>query len=293
MYLQISCPPFPYFIIAGKTLFRPGDVHERRVLKNVYDLIVVVKGRLYIQDEEDRYSLGANEFVILAPNRLHYGYRPCDEETVIVWLHFQSVNQVNRVLQPKIEVRKKGNRKKYYRKDPFDLYLPVHSRLSEQDHLSVIQNIANLTDVKVNHKLREKQFLQPRVDQLVEQQLFLSILSNIYIQSSISHQDNLAAQVYSYLEAHYDQPFSLAELAKQFMYSKPYIIDSIKKAYGETPQQIHQQIKLENAERILVETPLSVDEISERLGYSSSSYFIKQFKLRYKKTPLGYRKHNS
>lgn len=292
MYFQIKCPPLPYFVIAGETLFRPGDVHERRVLKDVYDFIVVVNGRLYIQDEKDRYSMGTNEFLILAPDRLHYGYRPCDEDTKIDWFHFKVPYQVNRVSQLKIEIRKKSNRKKYYKKDPFNLYLPVRGCLSDQDRSAFIQNLSDLSDVDVNHKLREKRFLQPQVDPLTEQQLFLKILSIIYIKSSVSHQDNLAAQVYSYLELHYDQPFSLEKLANHFMYSKPYIIESMKKNYHQTPQRIHRQIRLENAERMLVETPLSVDEISERLSYSSTSYFIRQFKSQYKETPLEYRKNH-
>ncbi|MBU9789419.1 hypothetical protein QUF07_13570 [Lentilactobacillus sp. TOM.63] len=101
MFLQFKCPPFPYFVVAGKTLFRAGNVHERRILKNVFDLIVVTEGRLYIQDDGDRYSLGKNESIILAPNRLHYGFRPCEEDTRISWLHFATDNPTERVRQPK------------------------------------------------------------------------------------------------------------------------------------------------------------------------------------------------
>ncbi|MBU9789420.1 AraC family transcriptional regulator [Lentilactobacillus sp. TOM.63] len=170
--------------------------------------------------------------------------------------------------------------------------MPVYKRLSEKDTRYLIQNMNNLSDIDVNHKLREKQFTTPQLDQLSEQQLFLNIISTIYVQSSVSPQDNLATQVYGFIESHYDQPFSLDEISRQFMYSKPYIINSIKQAYGQTPQQIHRQIRLEKAERMLIETVLSIDLISEKLGYTSSSYFIKQFKLYYHKTPLAYRNHS-
>lgn len=292
MYLQFDCPPIPYFVVAGKTFFRAGDIHERRVLKNVFDIILVSQGRLYLQDGEDRYSLGKNEFVILAPNRLHYGFRPCDEDTIIYWMHFETTNEVNRLAQPKMTIRKKASRKKYYQKDHFNLYLPVHNRLSDLDQEHVVKNWQNLMDVDVNHKLRVKKFSRPQVDHLVEQQLFLNVVASLYVQSSIDPQDNLATQVYNYIEAHYNQSFSLTEIAKHFSYSKLYIIQSMKRAYGQTPQKIHQQIRLENAERLLVESSYSVEEISDRLGYASSSYFIKQFKLKYGRPPLEYRHKN-
>lgn len=292
MFLEYVCPALPFFVVAGKTLFRAGDVHERRVLKNVYDIILVTKGRLYMQDGGDQYSLGSNEYVILAPDRLHYGFRPCDEDTTIYWLHFESPNNVERIAQPKITVRKKANRKKYYRKDQFSLYLPIHNRLSDGDRETIIKNWVNLMDVDVNHKLREKKFSRPQVDHLVEQQLFLNIISVLYVQSSINPQENLALQVYDYIESHYDQPFALDKIATHFSYSKPYIIQAVKKAYGHTPQQIHRQIRLENAERMLVESPYGIEEISDRLGYSSASYFIKQFKASYALTPFEYRQKN-
>ncbi|GHP13459.1 hypothetical protein YK48G_08840 [Lentilactobacillus fungorum] len=293
MYLQFQCPPLPYFVVAGQTLFRAGDVHERRILKNVFDLILVTQGRLYLQDEADKYSLGKNDYVILAPNRLHYGFRPCEEDTRIAWLHFAAAGNVDRVRQPKIEIRKKANRRKYYSKDIFNLYLPVYKRLSEKDQQYLIQNMVNLSDVDVNHKLREKRFSRPQIDQLVEQQLFLNIIAAIYVQSSISPQDSLATQVYNFIESHYDHPFSLTEISQRFLYSKPYIINSVKQAYGQTPQQLHRQIRLEKAERMLIESTQSIDEISEKLGYASSSYFIKQFKSRYHQTPLAYRHHSN
>ncbi|WP_443029689.1 helix-turn-helix domain-containing protein [Sporolactobacillus sp. KGMB 08714] len=64
------------------------------------------------------------------------------------------------------------------------------------------------------------------------------------------------------------------------------------KRYGQTPGQIHREIKLEKAKELITSTNLSVNEIGERLGYTSSSYFMKQFRSKYEKTPLKYRKQH-
>lgn len=291
LYLKLLCPPMPYFVVAGKTLFRQGDVHERRVLKDIFDLIIVTRGCLYMQDGEDKYAIHENEYLVLAPNRLHYGFMPCEKDTIIYWLHFHANDKFSRVREPKMEGRKKANRKKYYRKSPFNLFVPIYNKLSEQQTRNIVHNISTLADVDVNHRLREKSFSKPQVDHLQEQQLFFNVLSNIYVKSAIDSQDGLATQIYSYLQSHYDQPFSLENMSKNFAYSKAYIIKSVKLKYNETPQQIYSHIKLENAKKLLIETSESIETVSSILGFTNPSYFIKLFKRSYGQTPLEYRKN--
>ena len=51
--------------------------------------------------------------------------------------------------------------------------------------------------------------------------------------------------------------------------------------------------KIEEAKKLLRSTDLSVTEISDRLGYDTSGYFCRQFKLRTGETPLKYKKRTS
>lgn len=29
-FINLNCPPLPYFIVGGGCVYRPGDIHERR-----------------------------------------------------------------------------------------------------------------------------------------------------------------------------------------------------------------------------------------------------------------------
>ena len=64
----------------------------------------------------------------------------------------------------------------------------------------------------------------------------------------------------------------------------------IKKELGKTPNQLRQEAKCQQAVRLLTCTDLSVEEISTRLGFSSSSYMRKLLRLTTGKTPLQIRK---
>ena len=64
-----------------------------------------------------------------------------------------------------------------------------------------------------------------------------------------------------------------------------------KKACNTTPIEKKQEIFCERAAELLITTDLSVEQISEMLNFSSSSYFRKIFKKHTGKTPLQIRKN--
>lgn len=281
----------PYFVFAGKTLFRPGDIHERRILDDIFDLIIVKEGALYIQNGDKKHILEKNDYLLLEPNKLHYGYKPCEEYTTILWLHFSIPNDYQKTTLPTLSSRKIGNHLKYYNKQPFKLYLPTTKCLSEEKFTSIINNMDNLRGVNINHKLRKKDFHAFKISHLAEQQLFFNILATLNVQllEGATTQDNLAIQTYNYINQNYNESFSLQKLSEELLYSSSYIIQATKKFYNKTPLQIHKEINLKHAKKLLRETNLSISTISEQLGYDTPSYFIKKFKNEFNKTPLQYR----
>lgn len=81
MYIIFTCPPLPHLIVGGKSLYRVGDLHLRRIMPSTFDLIFVTAGKLYLEENSQKYILKKGEFLILPPNRLHKGYKCCDEAT--------------------------------------------------------------------------------------------------------------------------------------------------------------------------------------------------------------------
>lgn len=57
-----------------------------------------------------------------------------------------------------------------------------------------------------------------------------------------------------------------------------------------TPNELRQKMRVDKAVELLQTTDLSIDAISDQLGFSSSSYFRKIFKKYTKKTPTAVRK---
>ncbi|MDU5950991.1 MAG: AraC family ligand binding domain-containing protein, partial [Paenibacillus macerans] len=90
LYINFSCPPLPHLIVGGISLFRKGDIHERRILNNTFDLIFVFSGALYLEENGRKYIVEPGQFLILPPDNLHKGYKPCTTDTAFSWIHFST-----------------------------------------------------------------------------------------------------------------------------------------------------------------------------------------------------------
>ncbi|MDT0642802.1 helix-turn-helix domain-containing protein [Zunongwangia sp. F363] len=75
--------------------------------------------------------------------------------------------------------------------------------------------------------------------------------------------------------------FGVSELAEQLNMSRSNLLRKIKKATSLSASQFIRQVRLEIAMEMLKETSLTVSEISYKVGFGSSSYFIKCFREQY------------
>ena len=101
---------------------------------------------------------------------------------------------------------------------------------------------------------------------------------------------NLAELVKEYLGNNLCRTIKLDELGDTFYLSSHYIGDTFKKITGMSIKRYHDMLRMRYAYQLLVETDLSVSEISVKLGYESIHYFSRRFKERYSLSPSRLRK---
>jgi len=79
------------------------------------------------------------------------------------------------------------------------------------------------------------------------------------------------------------------ELAAQFHYHPHYLSKIMKEEIGFTLHQYIIYNKIVNAKKLLISTNLSIEVIAWKVGFSSTSYFVKMFHRETGKTPKQYR----
>ena len=99
-------------------------------------------------------------------------------------------------------------------------------------------------------------------------------------------------QLIDYIELHLEDNISLEDMASEFGYSEYYLSKKFRKETGETIKEFIRKSRLKRAAYYLVNTNLSVSSISEKLRFSSQSYFISKFKEEYGMTPNEYKSKN-
>ena len=94
-----------------------------------------------------------------------------------------------------------------------------------------------------------------------------------------SKENNFVVEkVRRYIEEHYAEEISLAELAELVKANEYYLAHAFKKITGYSPQQYILRRRIGKAQCLLIYTSLPLTEISARVGYEDSNYFSRVFK---------------
>lgn len=94
------------------------------------------------------------------------------------------------------------------------------------------------------------------------------------------------------LRENYSSSVSLDDLCKELHISKYHFVRSFKKVMGIPPYAFLVNYRITQAKRLLVQSPLTIEEIAERTGFKDSAGFIASFKSHVGETPLHYRKEH-
>lgn len=101
------------------------------------------------------------------------------------------------------------------------------------------------------------------------------------------------APAIAYIEQHYQEPLSVAELAEMSHYSERQFIRLFKSAFGCVPVRYIKRRRIRKAQELLADTQLPITEIAHCCGYPDSSYFSKLFQSEIGLSPKDYRKCRS
>jgi len=95
-----------------------------------------------------------------------------------------------------------------------------------------------------------------------------------------------------YVRKNYMQNICLEELADVTHLSISALERRFKKFLVKTPKQFINEVRLENARRLLIETNIAVATIANDTGFTDHSYFSRQFQRLFKQSPSAFRQEH-
>ena len=97
----------------------------------------------------------------------------------------------------------------------------------------------------------------------------------------------------SYIEENLDMKLTIKSISRQVNISKTVLYNKFHSHFGCTISEYINKKRIEKSIEYLTFTDFSMDEISEKVGFSSASYYSKIFKKHRGVSPLRFKKLNS
>ena len=119
----------------------------------------------------------------------------------------------------------------------------------------------------------------------------LSSSYDISLSSKMQQKMNwlLFEEITNYIKLNY-RDISIKQLSEHFHFNEDYFNRLLKLRTGMTYTQYVQNLRLGEAESLLLHTNLTIDDIATKVGYSNKGYFYKIFTEKNNLTPAKYRK---
>lgn len=181
-------------------------------------------------------------------------------------------------------------------------YISVHFILDHSDIFSTQHNfILQTVQMEDSKKLQEefeyilKHHRKDEAGRLAALGRLYHILSMILPNLKTEKRrevDERISRAISYIEHHYKENITVEEMAKISAMSGSRFFDRFKQNVGQTPVEYLNYYRISKAIVLLLnEKDMSVENISESVGFESPSYFHRMFKRITGRTPGEYRKN--
>lgn len=248
--------------------YLPAFLHTHEFFEIVY----VKHGTCFNYINGDTIKLSAGDFCFHSPGSMHAIMAFSDDDIVYNILIRQSTfDQFFLGLFTDTDILSRFFQHVIYHSDEFP-YLIFHT--SNDDEL------ANVISKAVHLYTAEGRFKKQLLNALLAE-FFALLLRNhekdVYVPTSSKQVDDNLVFILHYMEEHYNS-INLKELSEFFGYSERQIQRIIKKATGKTFMENIQYHRIKQAEKLLKNSDLSIEQIAISVGYSSTNNFRKIFK---------------
>lgn len=257
--------------------------------KNAYELIYVGEGHMVVQIGDTWTDMNAGNCVLVPRDTVHDSLSET-ESAIVLYFAFTSRNDLSfleekfihlphddwTALQSLLPTITKGYLDMV---GHHNVYTLVHT---QESPYGMEQLTLNYLEMLILIAIRELQEDQNHVGNITHKQKSKAIADNAtrYI----------ANQVNQYIEDHYRENLTVEKIAQHFKYSRSRISVIYKQESGMGINEAINNAKLNQARNLLIESDMSIHEISEHLGFSSPQYFTNRFTKSTGMSPSNYAK---
>ncbi|MCC3371524.1 AraC family transcriptional regulator [Cohnella sp. REN36] len=285
LVLEMQVPPMPLLAAIGHVLWQPGVVHAERRF-DVYDLIVVAKGALYMEEDGIRYDISAGRVLVLEPGRLHRGYRPTDAETEVYWIHFRHPHAAETMPIAKTGRPQSIMQSTDQATEPLPAVISI-PKFGSVDLRTLVPLLQEMLALHVAVTPARSYALH-----LLFGQALLQLQNGLRENGPEARAYEIGERAAAYLAGRLELPFDSGRMECDLNYHFDYLSRCLKLTTGMSPLQYRHRLQMERAKRLLAHSDDPLVQVGEQCGFHDYTYFTRLFKRHTALTPGAYRKRH-
>ena len=245
---------------------------------NSMEIIYVLKGSLHIKIDTDSFMLNEKEVEIINSDEAHEIQGNGDNKVLIFNIdpYFFS---------------------KYYKDINNVFFYTNSSNIENQNGIEYDELKILLSEILCEYVQKLEDY-DEEIEELLRTLLYHLINNFHYLTHEKEELKEKTEQldryhrIAKYIFNNYNNNITLQEIAKKEFLSPHYLSHEIKYATGYSFTDLINLTRVEESIKLLLDSDMSISEISEEIGFSHVRYYNKNFKVYYGCTPLQYRKKN-
>ena len=258
---------------AGLFISRGTAMHPTRVIES-HELIFVKQGELDMWEEDQAFHLEPGCTLHLLPQRQHGSTKPMPPDLKFYWIHFEIDSRGGR-----------AGRRSHENLAP-SMKVPQLARLTQPERLERL--FPTFLDDQ------EMGTLHPYSANLLMMLMLTEVAQSVEVKPANAVNLNVVATwAHTYIRINYERPITTAKVAEALGYNADYLGRIYRQEYGITITEAIHRRRVGVASDYLLDTSLTIEQISQKCGFTDPDYFRRVFRRYMKVSPGDYRKEYS
>lgn len=257
---RLSCSGMPLSCdVCGRLISPDGFCHHRRRF-DCHVLILVLEGTLHVTSNGVPHRVQAGEYIMLPAGEEHFGHQPSDGRLSYLWVHLKGCS----------------------------FALGGENAFPETGALADGTKVTKRFLQVLEMSMEEPPYPQPMLDYAAS--LLVMELSRTWGSAPATPVGAPAAQAaMAWIRRHYQQHFTVAQLAQEIGYQPNYLSACFKKSTGVSLVQYANGLRLRMAKALLSNYGITIKEAAYSCGFPDEKYFMRLFKQQEGMTPTQFR----
>ncbi len=272
--LQYAARTILSFVSAGNLKNRDGFLHSDRQI-DTFVLLFCKEGQLYIAQEERKYVLSPNQYLLLFPGMRHYGYSKSQGMLDYYWCHFL-IRDPSMRIQPQSACETTPSN---------SVSILEHGACKQADRISI--QFRYLIDIS-RRKMGTPAMMDFSVSLLMQELAYLCGGQNANRTKNGGNHPIVSA-VIDFVYTNFSNNISVKTIADNIGFNACYMSTVFKQYTGITLIQYINQVRIEAAKDLLLNSASPLRAIAAQVGFEDEKYFMKLFRSKINLTPTQYR----